>query len=230
MSKPAKPTAKYILFGADEYAKPRAARFSAENPALLAKAPRRCSCDWSRSPTRRWPRLQPPCRQAACMPTAKDWCLTSKQRARWRELLSRGVNWFTLFLSNPLQGEKTATEETARAIDTQNFRCRCNFATWRNLRECPGGQFQPTPLQKRLTSGCMLHVWPRVRPAPCRFVLQGTWLRESGQFRNRARKTNGDGGGRRKLQCRFLCGVQEDRLFYVSGAARPGHRLASTNR
>ena len=37
-SKPAKPTAKYILFGGDEYAKPRAARFSAEDPALLAKA------------------------------------------------------------------------------------------------------------------------------------------------------------------------------------------------
>jgi hypothetical protein len=35
----AKPTAKYILLGADEYAKPRAARFSAEDhPALLAKA------------------------------------------------------------------------------------------------------------------------------------------------------------------------------------------------
>jgi hypothetical protein len=37
-SKPAKPAAKYILFGADEYAKPRAAMFSAEDPALLAKA------------------------------------------------------------------------------------------------------------------------------------------------------------------------------------------------
>jgi hypothetical protein len=37
-SKPAKPTAKYILIGADEYAKPRAATFSAEDPALLAKA------------------------------------------------------------------------------------------------------------------------------------------------------------------------------------------------
>jgi hypothetical protein len=37
-SKPPKPTAKYILFGADEYAKPRAATFSAEDPALLAKA------------------------------------------------------------------------------------------------------------------------------------------------------------------------------------------------
>ena len=37
-SNPAKPTAKYILFGADEYAKPRAATFSAEDPALLAKA------------------------------------------------------------------------------------------------------------------------------------------------------------------------------------------------
>jgi hypothetical protein len=37
-SKPAKPTAKYILFGADEYAKPRAATFAAEDPALLAKA------------------------------------------------------------------------------------------------------------------------------------------------------------------------------------------------
>ena len=37
-SKSAKPTAKFILFGADEYAKPRAARFSAEDPALLAKA------------------------------------------------------------------------------------------------------------------------------------------------------------------------------------------------
>jgi hypothetical protein len=37
-SKPAKPAAKYILFGGDEYAKPRAARFSAEVPALLAKA------------------------------------------------------------------------------------------------------------------------------------------------------------------------------------------------
>jgi hypothetical protein len=38
-SNPAKPPAKvYILFGADEYAKPRAARFSAEDPELLAKA------------------------------------------------------------------------------------------------------------------------------------------------------------------------------------------------
>ena len=37
-SNPAKPTAKFILFGADEYAKPRAATFSAEDPALLAKA------------------------------------------------------------------------------------------------------------------------------------------------------------------------------------------------
>jgi hypothetical protein len=37
-SKPAKSTAKFILFGANEYAKPRAARFSAEDPALLAKA------------------------------------------------------------------------------------------------------------------------------------------------------------------------------------------------
>jgi hypothetical protein len=37
-SKPAKPAVKYILFGADEYAKPRAARFSAEDPELLAKA------------------------------------------------------------------------------------------------------------------------------------------------------------------------------------------------
>jgi hypothetical protein len=36
-SNPAKPTAKFILFGADEYAKPRAATFSAEDPALLAK-------------------------------------------------------------------------------------------------------------------------------------------------------------------------------------------------
>jgi hypothetical protein len=37
-SNPAKPPAKYILLGADEYAKPRAARFSAEDPELLAKA------------------------------------------------------------------------------------------------------------------------------------------------------------------------------------------------
>jgi hypothetical protein len=38
-TKPAKPPAKsYVLFGPDEYAKPRAARFSAEDPALLAKA------------------------------------------------------------------------------------------------------------------------------------------------------------------------------------------------
>jgi hypothetical protein len=36
-SKPPKPPV-YILFGADEYAKPRAARFSAEDPDLLAKA------------------------------------------------------------------------------------------------------------------------------------------------------------------------------------------------
>jgi hypothetical protein len=36
---PPKPSGKvYILFGADEYAKPRAARFSAEDPDLLAKA------------------------------------------------------------------------------------------------------------------------------------------------------------------------------------------------
>jgi hypothetical protein len=37
-SKSAKPTAKFILFGADQYAKPRAATFSAEDPTLLAKA------------------------------------------------------------------------------------------------------------------------------------------------------------------------------------------------
>jgi hypothetical protein len=37
-SKSAKPAAKYILFGGDEYAKPRAPTFSAEDPALLAKA------------------------------------------------------------------------------------------------------------------------------------------------------------------------------------------------
>ena len=37
-SQPAKPPGKvYVLLGADEYAKPRAARFSAEDPALLAK-------------------------------------------------------------------------------------------------------------------------------------------------------------------------------------------------
>jgi hypothetical protein len=36
---PMKPTGKlYVLFGADEYAKPRAARFAAEDPDLLAKA------------------------------------------------------------------------------------------------------------------------------------------------------------------------------------------------
>ena len=36
---PAKPPGKvYVLFGADEYARPRAARFAAEDPALLAKA------------------------------------------------------------------------------------------------------------------------------------------------------------------------------------------------
>jgi hypothetical protein len=32
------PTKSYILLGADEYAKPRAARFSGEDPTLLAKA------------------------------------------------------------------------------------------------------------------------------------------------------------------------------------------------
>jgi hypothetical protein len=38
-SNPAKPTGKtYIVYGADEYAKPRAARFSADDPELLAKA------------------------------------------------------------------------------------------------------------------------------------------------------------------------------------------------
>lgn len=38
-AKPAKPAAKtYILFGTDEYAKPRAARFSKGDPELLAKA------------------------------------------------------------------------------------------------------------------------------------------------------------------------------------------------
>jgi hypothetical protein len=38
-SKPAQPPAKsYILLGADEYAKPRAARFTGENPTLLSKA------------------------------------------------------------------------------------------------------------------------------------------------------------------------------------------------
>jgi hypothetical protein len=38
-TKPEKPPGKlYVLFGADEYAKPRAARFSAEDRELLAKA------------------------------------------------------------------------------------------------------------------------------------------------------------------------------------------------
>jgi hypothetical protein len=38
-AKPAKPAAKtYILYGADEYAKPRAARFSTADPEPLAKA------------------------------------------------------------------------------------------------------------------------------------------------------------------------------------------------
>lgn len=38
-AKPAKPAAKtYVVFGADEFAKPRAARFSVDDPALLAKA------------------------------------------------------------------------------------------------------------------------------------------------------------------------------------------------
>src|SRR5258708_19922842 len=38
-AKSAKPAAKvYILFGADEYAKPRAARFSTTDPEVLAKA------------------------------------------------------------------------------------------------------------------------------------------------------------------------------------------------
>ena len=38
-SKPAKPAGKsYIVLGADEHAKPRAARFAAEDPELLAKA------------------------------------------------------------------------------------------------------------------------------------------------------------------------------------------------
>src|SRR6202023_1362986 len=38
-AKPAKPAAKtYILFGTDEYAKPRAARFSTTDPEPLAKA------------------------------------------------------------------------------------------------------------------------------------------------------------------------------------------------
>ena len=38
-AKPAKPAAKtYILFGTDEYAKPRAARFSTADPEPLAKA------------------------------------------------------------------------------------------------------------------------------------------------------------------------------------------------
>jgi hypothetical protein len=37
--KPPKPPGKaFIVFGADEYTKPRAARFSAEDPDLLAKA------------------------------------------------------------------------------------------------------------------------------------------------------------------------------------------------
>jgi hypothetical protein len=37
-TKPATPGKLYVLFGADEYAKPRAARFSAEDRELLAKA------------------------------------------------------------------------------------------------------------------------------------------------------------------------------------------------
>ena len=61
-SNPPKPPAKvYILFGADEYAKPRAAQVLgvlSEDAALLAKAAAPCTCGWSRSPTRTWPKLR----------------------------------------------------------------------------------------------------------------------------------------------------------------------------
>ena len=56
---------------------------------------------------------------------------------------------------------------------------------------------------------------PRLRPATCRCVLQGTGLPESGQFRNRARKTNANRGGRKDVRCKFLCGVQPYRLFHA---------------
>ena len=58
---PAKPPSKtYLVFGADELAKPRAARFSADDPELLAKAVETMHLRiWSRSLTLIWPNWWP---------------------------------------------------------------------------------------------------------------------------------------------------------------------------
>ena len=78
-SQPAKPPGKvYVLLGADEYAKPRAARFSAEDPELLAKAAASMYLRLVEVTTQTWPKLRPSSRPVACTPTAKDWCRISR--------------------------------------------------------------------------------------------------------------------------------------------------------
>jgi hypothetical protein len=42
------------------------------------RPPRRCTCGWSRSPIRKWRKSRPSFQPVACMPTAKDWCRTSR--------------------------------------------------------------------------------------------------------------------------------------------------------
>ena len=72
-SAPTQPRTKsYILLGADEYAKPRAARFTGEDPALLAKAAEAMHLRLtSRSPNPRWPKSRLCCPPAACTPMAR---------------------------------------------------------------------------------------------------------------------------------------------------------------
>lgn len=79
-AKPAKPAAKtYILFGTDEYAKPRAARFSKGDPELLAKAVESMHLRLVEVTGEDLAEIAPRLRQAACMPAGKDWCLTSNR-------------------------------------------------------------------------------------------------------------------------------------------------------
>jgi hypothetical protein len=72
------PTKSYILLGADEYAKPRAARFSGEDPALLAKAAETMHLRLIEITEPEVAEIAALLPAGACTPMARAWFLTSR--------------------------------------------------------------------------------------------------------------------------------------------------------
>jgi hypothetical protein len=76
---PAQPPGKvYVLLGADEYAKPRAARFTAEDPELLAKAAASMFLRLVEVTEPDVAEIAAKLPAGACTPTAKALCRTSR--------------------------------------------------------------------------------------------------------------------------------------------------------